>query len=189
MIPFGFAVVPLVYMRNSRSSLSMGSHGHDSGSSETSLSRSCHQWARPSCIDTSPPVRRRTPERLTPGAAAIDGAVDAVEAAVQLPAEVPLRVRRLPLVELGKGLEPGDALAALALPEVLERNVVDVGVRVRLGREVLGRWIGPLLEEHRLDRVVARPCCQPRPPLSGFEVVRIVREHFGAVLRAEDDVL
>jgi hypothetical protein len=43
MIPFGFAVVPLVYMRKSRSSLSMGSHGHDSGSSDASLSISC-QW-------------------------------------------------------------------------------------------------------------------------------------------------
>ncbi len=36
-MPFGFAVVPLVYMRKSRSSLSIGSHGHDSGSSEQSV--------------------------------------------------------------------------------------------------------------------------------------------------------
>ena len=35
-IPFGFAVVPLVYMRNSRSSASIGSGGHDAGSSEPS---------------------------------------------------------------------------------------------------------------------------------------------------------
>ena len=71
MIPFGFAVVPLVYMRNSRSSLSIGSHGHDAGSSETSASSSCNQWSRPSCIGTSPPVRRRTTLARTPGAAAI----------------------------------------------------------------------------------------------------------------------
>ena len=71
MIPFGFAVVPLVYMRKSRSSLSIGSHGHDSGSSEASLESSCHQWSRPSCIGTSLPVRRRTTQLFTPGASAI----------------------------------------------------------------------------------------------------------------------
>ena len=70
-MPFGFAVVPLVYMRNSRSSLSIGSHGHDAGSSETPSSSSCSQWSRPSCIATSLPVRRSTTEAWTPGAAAI----------------------------------------------------------------------------------------------------------------------
>ena len=71
MIPFGFAVVPLVYMRNSRSSLSIGSHGHDEASSDTPSSSSCHQWSRPSCIATSLPVRRRTTLCFAPGAAAI----------------------------------------------------------------------------------------------------------------------
>jgi hypothetical protein len=82
-----------------------------------------------------------------------DVPVDAVEADVQLAAEIPLRVRRLPLVELGERLEPRDPLATLALPEVLERDVVDPRLRVCLGREVLGRRIGPLLEEDRVDRV------------------------------------
>ena len=54
--------------------------------------------------------------------ARLDVAVDAVEAGVQLPAEVPLRVGQLPLVELGERLEPGDALAPLPLPQLLERK-------------------------------------------------------------------
>ena len=70
-IPFGFAVVPLVYMRKSRSSLSIGSHGHDAGSSGAPSPSSCHQWSRPSCIGTSLPVRRSTTEARTLGAAAI----------------------------------------------------------------------------------------------------------------------
>ena len=36
-MPFGFAVVPLVYMRKSRSSLAIGSHGHDTASSGSPL--------------------------------------------------------------------------------------------------------------------------------------------------------
>ena len=47
----------------------------------------------------------------------LDVAVDAVVGDVERAAEVPLRVRELPLVELREGLEPADALAALALPE------------------------------------------------------------------------
>ena len=82
-IPFGFAVVPLVYMRNSRSSLSIGSHGHDAGSSETSLERSCHQWSRPSCIGTSLPVRRRTTQRFTPGAASIASSATVLSGTVE----------------------------------------------------------------------------------------------------------
>jgi hypothetical protein len=38
--------------------------------------------------------------------AGLDVAVDAVEADVELAAEEPLRVRRLPLVEVGERLEP-----------------------------------------------------------------------------------
>jgi hypothetical protein len=87
--------------------------------------------------------------------------VDAVEADVELAAEKPLRVRRLPLVELLERLEPGDTLARLGFPELLEVALVDLGLRVRLRGEVLGRRIAALLEEDRLDRVglrCRRPC-------------------------------
>ena len=70
-IPFGFAVVPLVYIRKSRSSLSIGSGGHDAGSPETRSATSCNQWSRPSVIGTSLPVRRTTRLRRTRGASAI----------------------------------------------------------------------------------------------------------------------
>jgi len=70
--------------------------------------------------------------------ARLDVAVDAVEADVELAAEVKLRVRRLPLVELGEGLEPGDSLAAFAFPEGLEVLLVDAALRVRLRGEVRG---------------------------------------------------
>ena len=83
--------------------------------------------------------------------ARLDVTVDAVEADVELAAQVPLRVRRLPVEELGERLEPGDPLARLGLPELVEVALVDVGLRVRLRGEVLGRRIPPLLEEHRLD--------------------------------------
>ena len=65
-IPFGFAVVPDVYMRKSRSSESIGSHGHEAGSSETSSS--WYQRSRPSVIGTSAPVRRTTSAEWTRGA-------------------------------------------------------------------------------------------------------------------------
>ena len=68
-MPFGLAVVPDVYIRNSRSSLPIGSHGHDAGSSETSSSWS--QRSRPTVIGTSPPVRRTTRHECTFGAASI----------------------------------------------------------------------------------------------------------------------
>ena len=67
-------------------------------------------------------------ERDLVARAGLDVPVDAVEADVQLAAEIPLRVRRLPLVELGERLEPRDPLATLPLPELLERDVVDVGL-------------------------------------------------------------
>jgi hypothetical protein len=76
-------------------------------------------------------------------------AVHAVEAGVQLPAEVPLRVRWLPLVELAERLEPGDALAPFALPELLEREVVDVRLGVRLRGELGRRRVAALLGEER----------------------------------------
>src|SRR5207244_3793700 len=56
--------------------------------------------------------------RVLVAVAGLDMAIDAVEADVELAAEVPLRVRRLPLVERRERLEPGDAVAPLPLPEV-----------------------------------------------------------------------
>ena len=79
-------------------------------------------------------------------------AIHAVEADVQLPTEVPLRVRRLPLVQLAERLEPAHPLAALRLPELLEAPLVDLRLGVRLGSELLRRRVAPLLEKHRLDR-------------------------------------
>jgi hypothetical protein len=85
-------------------------------------------------------------------AASLDVAVDAVEADVQLPAQIPLRIGRLPLVELLEGLEPRDTLTAFALPELLEAALIDVRLHIGLRCE-LRRWrITPLLQEHRLDR-------------------------------------
>ena len=93
----------------------------------------------------------------------LDVAVDAVEADVELAAEVPLRVRQVPLVELGERLEPGDPLAALRLPELLEAALVDLRLRDRLGGELRRRRIPPLLEQERVDRVGAfRHCFPPR---------------------------
>ena len=56
----------------------------------------------------------------------LDVAVEAVVRDVDLPAAVPLRVRELPLEQRRERLEPGHALATLPLPELLERDVVDV---------------------------------------------------------------
>jgi len=81
----------------------------------------------------------------------LDVAVDAVVGDVELAADVPLRVRELPLEELVEVLEPRDALPALRFPELLEVALVDIRLRVRLGREVLGRRITPLLEQEGLD--------------------------------------
>ena len=82
-MPFGLAVVPDVYMRNRRSSLSIGSHGHVAGSSETSSS--WYQRSRPAVIGTSLPVRRTTRHECTFGAAAI------ASSAVRLSGTVPPR--------------------------------------------------------------------------------------------------
>src|SRR5581483_5408536 len=87
-------------------------------------------------------------------AALLDVAVEAVVRDVELAAEEPLRVRRLPFIELRERLEPGQPLAAFTLPERLERLVVDVRLRVRLRGEGFGRRVAPLLEEHRVDRVL-----------------------------------
>ncbi len=84
--------------------------------------------------------------------AGLDVPVDAVEADVELPTEEELRVRRLPLVQLRERLEPGDALASFALPELVEAQVVDVRLRVRLPGELRRGRIAPLLQLHRFDR-------------------------------------
>src|SRR6185437_8462081 len=86
-----------------------------------------------------------------PALARLDVAVDAVVRDVELPAQVPLGVGELPLVELRERLEPREPFLALALPERLEVLVVDVRLGHGVGREVGGRRIPPLLQEHRLD--------------------------------------
>src|SRR2546430_7488536 len=102
-------------------------------------------------------------------------AIDAVEADVQLSADEPLRIWRLPLEQLLPRLEPGDAPVGLLRPEVLELAVVDVGLGVGLLAKLGRRRIAPLLHLHRLDRVLAGlsilhsfllhpPDRQPRPP-------------------------
>src|ERR671918_582398 len=101
-------------------------------------------------------------------AAGLDVAIDAVEADVELSAQVPIRVRRLPLEEPLEGLEPGHPLAALRLPELLEAALVDVGLGVGLGGEALGRRIAPLLEQERVDRVAGCLCPHGLPPSGGF---------------------
>ena len=70
-MPFGFAVVPDVYIRNSRSSESIGSQGHDSGSSGLPSTTSFQKTSRPRSIETSPSVRRRTTQVSMPGASPI----------------------------------------------------------------------------------------------------------------------
>ncbi len=85
----------------------------------------------------------------------LDVPVDAVEADVELAAREPLRIRQLPLEHGVERLEPRHALTRLARPELLQRNVVDRGLRVRLRRELLGRRIPALLEQQRVDGLIA----------------------------------
>ena len=85
----------------------------------------------------------------------LDVPVDAVVRDVELAAQVPLRIGQLPLEQVAERLEPGHALAALGLPEVLDGTAVDVRLRVRLGRELRRGRIPPLLDEDRLDRLPA----------------------------------
>ena len=82
----------------------------------------------------------------------LDVPIDAVVGDVELAADVPLRVRLVPLVERLEVLEPGDPLAALRLPELLVVALVDLGLRVRLGGKLGRRRIPPLLQQDRLDR-------------------------------------
>src|SRR5690349_14165383 len=55
----------------------------------------------------------------------LDVSVDAVVANVELAADVPLGVRRLPFIELRPRLEEGDSLRLLR-PELVERAAVDL---------------------------------------------------------------
>src|SRR5581483_11971188 len=104
--------------------------------------------------DLAPVTRLALPVvRDLPALPRFDVPVDAVVGRVQLAADVPPGVRELPLVQLRERLEPGDPVAALALPELLERELVDVRLRVRLRRERGRRREAPLLREQRLDRV------------------------------------
>jgi hypothetical protein len=85
----------------------------------------------------------------------LDVAVDAVVGDVERAADVPLRVRELPLGECREGLEPRHALATLRLPELVGVAVVDLGLRIRLGGEGgVGRKAAVLVEQRR-NRVVA----------------------------------
>ena len=70
-IPFGFAVVPDVYMRNSRSSAVHRLARARRRVVRDPLATSWYQWSRPSVIGTSLPVRRSTSEARTPGLSAI----------------------------------------------------------------------------------------------------------------------
>ena len=114
--------------------------------------------------------------------AGVDVPVDAVVRDVELAAEVPLRVGKLPLVELREGLEPRHALAALALPELVEVALVDVGLRHRERGEVGRRRVAPVLREDRLDRLVAhaRFLTTPGAARSGRPPARAPRMRFSA---------
>src|SRR5207302_10164612 len=87
--------------------------------------------------------------------AALDVPVDAVVADVELAADEPLGIRRLPLVELLPRLKEADALRLLG-PELVETLLVDVGLRVGLLAELGVRRIPPDLDLHRLDCVLVR---------------------------------
>src|SRR5215471_18175518 len=101
--------------------------------------------------------------------------VDAVEADVQPPAQIPLRIRQLPLIQPRERLEPRHPLTTLALPELLEAQVVDLRLRIRPRRKLGRRRIAPLLGQHRLDRLSARV-----RHLSSSSSGRKMKEHGGA---------
>src|SRR5487761_1867350 len=67
MMPLGLAVVPLEQSRYSRSSESIGSHGHEAASSLAPLTTSSNQTSRPCFMLTSPPVLLATMQVLTVG--------------------------------------------------------------------------------------------------------------------------
>src|SRR5439155_22799957 len=83
----------------------------------------------------------------------LDVAFDSVVTDVQPAPQLPLRVGRLPLVELVEGLEPSDPLPALLGPEFLEFLLVDVRRGIGLAGEVRVRLVPPLLQVEGVDRV------------------------------------
>src|SRR3979411_1581436 len=87
--------------------------------------------------------------------AALDVAVDAVVANIELSADVPPGVGRLPFVELLPGFEPRDPLRFLR-PELVESPLVDVWLGVGLNAELGRRLEAPHLDLHGLDRVTFR---------------------------------
>jgi len=89
-------------------------------------------------------------------AAGLDVPVDAVVADVELAAQVPAGVGRLPAVQPCPGLRPVEA-GRLGGPQLLEAALVDVGPGIGLGGEGGGRREAALLHLHRLDRVLGRP--------------------------------
>src|SRR5205823_10494276 len=98
---------------------------------------------------------------------ALDMAIDAVEADVELAAKKPLGVRGLPLVELGPGFEEGDPLR-LGGPEVVHALAVDVRLGVGLLAERGVRAIPALLHLEGLDGVPARAHITHRPSMPGL---------------------
>jgi hypothetical protein len=118
-------------------------------------------------------------ERDLGAVAGLDVPVDAVVRRVELAADEPLRVRQVPFADGLERLEPRDTLARLRLPELVEAPVVDLGRRVRLGGELPGRRIPPLLEEHRVDRVVRSLSGHPLPP-SAWASVNPARSYGGS---------
>src|SRR5260370_5758185 len=89
--------------------------------------------------------------------------VDAVVANVELAADVPLRVRRLPLVQLLPGFKPRDAAGGLG-PELIETLVVYVWLSICLFGELGRRRAAPRLHLHRFDGM-ALTVAHPSPPL------------------------
>src|SRR2546421_5699376 len=94
--------------------------------------------------------------------AGFDVAIDAVVANVELTPDVPLRVRRLPLIELLPGLKEGDSLRLFG-PEVVEALGVDLRLGVGLLAEC-GAWrVAAGFYLPGLNGM-ARPRLPPHPP-------------------------
>jgi hypothetical protein len=86
-----------------------------------------------------------------------DVAVDAVETGVLATVQVPAGKRRFPLVELGRLLEPADARLAFALPELVDVELVDLGLGVCLRGEVGRGRVPSLRKQHGVDRTSGLP--------------------------------
>src|SRR2546427_435273 len=142
MMPLGFAVVPEVYSRYSRSSASIFSGGHSAGAPAM---RSWYQRSRPSVMSTSASVRRTTTTCSIEGVARVgaraagpacpvvrdavpparlDVTVEAVVGDVERAADEPPGEGQVPLADRAEVVEPRDQLARLSGPE---------GFRIALG--------------------------------------------------------